>query len=376
MAAGDYYEILGIPKNADEKEIKKAYRNLARKYHPDVCKEEGADERFKKINEAYSVLSDPQKRAQYDHLGHDTFTSASKGSYTGGGGFGGGGFHADFSGFGDIFDFFGGGFGNRRYSGPQAGNDLLMKVQISLEDAVFGTDRDIELAHSEACPSCDGTGSETKKLVKCPKCDGTGQMRQMSQTIFGQFVRMSTCSECGGRGRIPEKRCPACKGSGHTQVRRTVSVHIPAGVETGMRLRMEGYGEAGDYGAPNGDLFIEVYVRPHEKFTRKGDDLETFVEITPAQAVVGSVVDVETIEKRTVELNIPPGIQHNTALKIPGEGVRRRGKPGDLLVRVRIAIPKQPDPAVREMYEKILEAEGSRAPEAKKGFFSGFMGKK
>lgn len=376
MAAGDYYEILGIPKNADEKEIKKAYRNLARKYHPDVCKEEGADERFKKINEAYSVLSDPQKRSQYDQLGHDTFTNASRGSYTGGGGFGGGGFHADFSGFGDIFDFFGGGFGSRGYSGPQAGNDLLMKVQISLEDAVFGTDRDIELTHTEACPSCDGTGSETGKLVNCQKCGGTGQMRQMSQTIFGQFVRMSTCSECGGRGKIPEKRCPSCRGSGHTQVRRTVSVHIPAGVETGMRLRMEGYGEAGDYGAPNGDLFIEVYVRPHEKFTRKGDDLETFVEITPAQAVVGSVVDVETIEKRTVELNIPAGIQHNTALKVPGEGVRRRGKPGDLLVRVRITIPKQIDPAVREMYEKILEAEGSRAPEAKKGFFSGFMGKK
>jgi molecular chaperone DnaJ len=376
MAAGDYYEILGIPKNADEKEIKKAYRNLARKYHPDVCKEEGADERFKKINEAYSVLSDPQKRSQYDQLGHDTFTNASRGSYTGGGGFGSSGFHADFSGFGDIFDFFGGGFGNRGYSGPQAGNDLLMKVKISLEDAVFGTDRDVELAHTEACPACDGTGSETKKLVNCQKCGGTGQMRQMSQTIFGQFVRMSTCSECGGRGKIPEKRCPACRGSGHTQVRRTVSVHIPAGVETGMRLRMEGYGEAGDHGAPNGDLFIEVYVRPHEKFTRKGDDLETFVEISPAQAVVGSVVDVETIEKRTVELNIPAGIQHNTALKIPGEGVRRRGKPGDLLVRVRIAIPKQIDPAVREMYEKILEAEGSRAPEAKKGFFSGFMGKK
>ncbi|KQC03739.1 MAG: molecular chaperone DnaJ [Methanolinea sp. SDB] len=376
MAAGDYYEILGIPKNADEKEIKKAYRNLARKCHPDVCKEEGADERFKKINEAYSVLSDPQKRSQYDQLGHDTFTNASRGSYTGGGGFGGGGFHADFSGFGDIFDFFGGGFGSRGYSGPQAGNDLLMKVQISLEDAVFGTDRDIELTHTEACPSCDGTGSETKKLVNCQKCGGTGQMRQMSQTIFGQFVRMSTCSECGGRGKIPEKRCPSCRGSGHTQVRRTVSVHIPAGVETGMRLRMEGYGEAGDYGAPNGDLFIEVYVRSHEKFTRKGDDLETFVEITPAQAVVGSVADVETIEKRTVELNIPAGIQHNTALKVPGEGVRRRGKPGDLLVRVRIAIPKQIDPAVREMYEKILEAEGSRAPEAKKGFFSGFMGKK
>ncbi|HUU75888.1 MAG TPA: molecular chaperone DnaJ [Methanoregulaceae archaeon] len=377
MAAGDYYDTLGIPKNADEKEIKKAYRNLARKYHPDVCKDEGAEERFKKINEAYSVLSDSQKRAQYDHLGHDSFTSASKGSYTGAGGFGGGGFHADFSGFGDIFDFFGGGgFGSRRYTGPQAGNDLLMKIQITLEDAVFGNNRDIDVTHSEACPSCDGTGSETKKLINCPKCGGTGQMRQMSQSIFGQFVRMTTCGECAGRGRIPEKRCAQCRGSGHKQVKRTISVHIPAGVETGMRLRMEGYGEAGDYGAPNGDLFIEVYVKPHERFTRRGDNLETMLEISPSQAVVGSVVDVETIEKRHVELNIPSGIQQNTALKIPGEGVRRRGKPGDLLIRVKIVIPKQPQPEVRELYEKILELEGYQPSAEKKGFFSGFMGKK
>lgn len=376
MTGGDYYDILGVPRNADEKEIKKAYRNLARKYHPDVCKEPGAEEKFKRINEAYSVLSDPQKRAQYDHLGHDTYTSASKGSYTGGGGFHGGGFSADFSGFGDIFDFFGGGFSGSRPMGPRAGSDLLMRMQITLEEAVFGADREIEVNHTEACSHCNGTGSETKKLVHCPRCGGSGQMRQMSQTVFGQFVRMSTCTECQGRGRIPEKRCSACRGSGHTPVHRKVMVHIPAGIDTGMRLRMEGFGEAGDYGAPNGDLFIEVQVRPHPRFRRSGDNLETEVEVSPAQAVVGSVVEVETIDKKSVELVIPPGIQHNTALKIPGEGVRRRGKPGDLLVRVKIVIPRQPKAEIRGLYEKILELEGHRPPDAKKGFFSAFMGKK
>jgi len=374
MAAGDYYEILGIPKNADEKEIKKAYRTLARKYHPDICKEPGAEERFKRINEAYSVLSDPQKRAQYDHVGHEGYTSASRGSYAGGGGFGG--FSADFSGFGDIFDFFGGGFGGQRQTGPRAGSDLLMRLTISLEDAVFGTEKEIEVSHTEPCPVCEGTGSETKKRVNCKACGGSGQLRQMSQTIFGQFVRMSTCPECRGLGKVPEKRCPECRGTGVTQARRKVQVRVPAGIDSGMRLRMEGYGEARDFGAESGDLFIEIIVRPHDRFTRHGDDLEVEAEISPAQAAAGSVISVETLDRKTIELTIPPGIQHDTALKIPGEGVRRRGRPGDLLVRVKVRIPRQLTPELRELYEKILEIEGSRAGQEKKGFFSGFMGKK
>ncbi|MDD1712650.1 MAG: molecular chaperone DnaJ [Methanoregulaceae archaeon] len=374
MVAGDFYETLGVPRNADEKEIRKAYRNLARKYHPDVCKDPGAETRFKEINEAYSVLSDQQKRAQYDQLGHETFTSASKGSYTGAGGFGGGGFSADFSGFGDIFDFFGGGFGGQqRYRGPQAGNDLLMQIQISLEEAVAGADREIEVIHTEACVTCNGTGSETKKQLNCPRCGGTGQLRQMSQTVFGQFVRMTTCNECQGKGKIPERRCGTCRGSGHTRVKRKLTVHIPAGIDSGMRLRMEGYGEAGDYGASNGDLFIEIHVKPHPRFARSGDTLETVIEITPAQAVVGSVVDVETIDHRHVELKIPAGIQYNTGLKISGEGVKRRGKPGDLLVRVRIVVPKHVPAEERELYERILDMEGKKASETKKGFFSGLF---
>lgn len=370
MGEGDYYDILGIPRNADEKEIKKAYRNLARKYHPDVCKEKGAEEKFKGINEAYSVLSDEQKRTQYDSMGHETYTNASKGSYTGGG-FGGGGFSADFSGFGDIFDFFGGG---QRRSGPQPGADLLMRIQISLEEAVSGIDRDIEVMHTEPCPVCNGSGSETKRLNTCPRCGGSGQMRQAAHSSFGQFIRMMTCSQCGGKGKIPEKVCKECRGSGHSRVKRKVSVHIPAGIDNGMRLRMEGYGEAGDYGAPNGDLYLEVYVQSHERFVRSGDNLEMTIEISPAQAVLGTSVEIETIDKRHLDLKVPPGIQHNTALKIAGEGMKRRGKPGDLLVRVKIITPKSVSSEQRELYQKIAELEGKSSGSG--GFFSGLMGKK
>jgi molecular chaperone DnaJ len=366
----DYYDILGIPRNADDNEIKKAYRNLARKYHPDVCKEKGAEEKFKGINEAYSVLSDEQKRAQYDNMGHDTFTNASKGSYTGGG-FGGGGFSTDFSGFGDIFDFFGGG---QRRSGPQSGADLLMRIQICLEEAVSGVDREIEVMHTEPCPACNGSGSETKRLNTCPRCGGSGQMRQAAHSSFGQFVRMMTCNQCGGKGKIPEKVCKECRGSGHSRVKRKVSVHIPAGIDNGIRLRMEGYGEAGDYGAPNGDLFIEVYVKPHDRFIRNGDNLEITMEISPVQAVLGTSIEIETIDRRRIDLKVPPGIQHNTALKITGEGIKRRGKPGDLLVRVKIVIPKSISSEQKELYVKLAELEGKSSGSG--GFFSGIMGKK
>jgi molecular chaperone DnaJ len=371
MSADDYYDTLGIPRSADDKEIKKAYRNLARKYHPDVCKEKGAEEKFKGINEAYSVLSDEQKKAQYDNMGHETFTNASKGSYTGGGGYGGGGFNTDFSGFGDIFDFFGGG---QRRSGPQHGADLLMRIQIRLEDAVSGVDRDIEVMHTEPCSACNGSGSETKRLNTCPRCGGSGQMRQAAHSSFGQFVRMMTCDQCGGKGKIPEKTCKVCRGSGHSRVKRKVSVHIPAGIDNGMRLRMEGYGEAGDFGAPNGDLFIEVYVQSHERFIRVGDNLETTIEISPAQATLGTSIDIETIDKRHLDLRVPPGIQYNTALKIGGEGVKRRGNPGDLLVRVKIVTPRSLSNEQKELYAKLAELEGKSSGAG--GFFSGFMGKK
>jgi len=371
MVSGDYYEILGIPRNADDKEIKKAYRNLARKYHPDVCKDAGAEDKFKQINEAYSVLSDEQKKAQYDNMGHETFTNASKGSYTGGGASQGAGFSSDFSGFGDIFDFFGGG---QRRSGPQPGADLLMRIQISLEDAVSGADREIEVMHSEPCSACGGSGSETKRMTTCTRCGGSGQMRQAANSPFGQFVRMTTCTQCGGKGKIPEKVCKECRGTGHNRVKRKVSIHIPAGVDNGMRLRMEGYGEAGDYGAGNGDLFIEIYVLPHDRFVRTGDNLETHIEITPSLAVLGTTIEIETIDKRHIELKVPAGVQYDTALKIAGGGVKRRGHPGDLLVRVKIVTPRSVSNEQKELYEKIAELEGKGG--GNKGFFSGIMGGK
>jgi molecular chaperone DnaJ len=381
MPSHDYYDILGVPRNAGQKEITQAFRTLAKKFHPDVCKEPGAEERFKEINQAYSVLSDTDRKAQYDRMGHDTYTSASRGSYTGGG-FGGrpfGGFQADFSGFGDIFDtFFGGGpFGGfqRTAQGPRSGSDLLMRIQVPLEDAVAGTDREIEVSHSEPCPACSGSGSETGKVVNCSRCGGTGQFRQMSTTAFGQFVRMSTCPECSGRGRIPEKQCSSCRGTGHTHAKRKIRVHIPAGIETGMRLRMEGFGEAGEYGAPSGDLFIEVAVLPHDRFTRDGDDLETGIHISPAQAVVGSVVEVETIDHRRLEVHVPPGTQHNAVIRVQGDGVKRKGGHGDLRVRVNLAVPKHLTDEERELYHHLLELEGKKVPESG-GFFKDFMGKK
>jgi len=357
MGSESYYDVLGLPRNATETDIKKAYRNLAKKYHPDVCKDEGAEEKFKSINEAYDVLSDETKRRQYDQIGHDNFTNASKGNYSGAGGAGGAGFNADFSGFGDIFDFFGG--GGRKQSGPREGDDLLMRIQITLEEAVFGVQKEIEVMHMESCPECDGTGSSTKKTTTCSKCGGTGQIKQVKNSIFGQMVTQSPCPSCGGRGKIPESPCKKCNGTGRTKVRRKVTVSVPAGIDSGMRLRMEGYGEAGDYGARNGDLYIEVYVVSNPKFDREDDNLITQYEISPAQAVLGCEVEIETIDRKKVTLKIPGGIAYGTRLRIAGEGVRRRGNYGNLLVRIVIATPKKISSAEKELYEKLLKAEGN-----------------
>ncbi len=353
-----YYDTLGVPRNASTDEIKKAYRTLAKKYHPDVCKEPGAEEKFKQINEAYSVLSDEGKRRQYDQLGHDNFTNASKGSYSGAGG---AGFNADFSGFGDIFDFFSG--GGRRQQGPKDGDDMLMRIQITLSDAVFGAQKEIEVMHTESCPDCNGTGSSTGKTKTCRKCGGTGQIKQIRNSIFGQMVTQTVCPECGGRGKIPETPCRRCGGTGKTKILRKVMVNIPAGIESGMRLRMEGYGEAGDFGASNGDLYIEVYVVSDPKFDREGDNLITQYEITPAQAVLGCEVEIETIDKKKVGLKVPAGISYGTRLRIPNQGVRRRGGYGSLLVRIVIATPKKISSRERELYEQILAAENGGSPQ-------------
>ncbi len=234
-----------------------------------------------------------------------------------------------------------------------------MRIQITLEEAVFGTQKEIEVMHTESCPECDGTGSATKKTTTCSKCGGTGQIKQVKNSIFGQMVTQSACPNCGGRGKIPESPCKKCNGTGRTKVRRKVTVNVPAGIYSGMRLRMEGYGEAGDYGASNGDLYIEVYVVSNPKFDREDDNLITQYEISPAQATLGCEVEIETIDRKKVMLKIPPGIAYGIRLRIAGEGVRRRGNYGNLLVRIVITTPKKISAAERELYEKLLKAEGN-----------------
>lgn len=370
MGAEDYYRILGIPRTADTREIKKAYRRLAHKFHPDVCRDKGAEDKFKLINEAYSVLSSVKKRREYDNSGFRTETPAPEGAGTGKGEADGSS-AADIFGSADFSDFFG---EHRQQSVPEPGADIFMQVQIPLGDALSGTDREIEVTHTEHCPACAGTGSATKRTSTCHRCGGTGKMRVTANSPFTDFLRMTPCTYCGGKGKVPDKVCSHCQGSGHTRVKRRISVHIPAGTDNGTKLRVKGFGEAGDFGAANGDLFVEVVILPQDRFTRTGDDLETVVEISPAQAALGTFLEVETIDKRHIDLRVPAGIQNNTAVKITGEGIRHGNHTGDLLVRVKIITPKHLSREQQELYQKLADLEGSQT--AGGGFFSWIRGKK
>jgi len=369
MGAADYYEILGIPRDADAREIKKAYRRLAHKFHPDVCKDTGAEDKFKQINEAYSVLTSIKKRREYDNSGFRTETPASEGPGTGNGEADGSA-AADIFGSADFSDFFG---ESRQQSVPPPGADLFMQIQVGLENALNGTDREIEVIHTEHCPACAGTGSATKRVSICHRCGGTGKMRVTANSSFTDFLRMTPCTYCGGKGKVPYKVCIHCKGSGHARVKRRISVHIPAGTDNGTKLRVKGYGEAGDFGAESGDLFVEVVVQPHDRFLRNGDNLETFVEISPSQAALGTFLKVGTINKRSIDLKVPAGIQNNTVLKIRGEGIHHRDHTGDLLVRVKIITPKTLSGEQRDLYRKLAVLDGSSTVGG--GFFSWIMGK-
>ena len=372
MGAKEYYRILRVPRTADTREIKKAYRKLAHKYHPDVCKDKGAEDNFKQINEAYSVLSNAQKRREYDNSGFRMETPEPEGPGTGKGEADGSS-AADIFGSADFSDFFG---ESRQQSVPkhEPGTDLVMQVQVPLGDALNGTDRDIDVIHTEHCPACAGTGSATKRVSTCHRCRGTGKMRVTANSPFTDFLRMTPCTYCGGKGRIPDKVCSHCKGSGHTRVKRRISVHIPAGTDNGTKLRVKGFGEAGDFGAANGDLFVEVVVKPHDRFTRNGDNLETFVEISPAQAALGTVLEVETIDSRHIDLRVPAGTDNDTPFTIRGEGLRHGDHTGDLLVRVKIITPKHLSREQQDLYQKLADLEGSQTGGS--GFFSWIAGKK
>lgn len=369
MAKRDYYEVLGVGKDASEAEIKKAYRKLARKYHPDVNKDDpNAADKFKEATEAYEVLSDAQKRAQYDQMGHAAFDQFGPGQ----------GFDfSDFGGFDDIFDMmFGGGFGGRqrrRSTGPQRGADLSYEMEVDFVDAVFGTTVELQLPRTETCETCQGSGAEPGTSPQtCSQCHGTGQMQFAQNTPFGRIMTSRTCDKCGGTGQFIEHRCHTCHGQGTVRRTRQVTVKVPGGVNEGTRLRLSGEGEGGLRGGPPGDLFVYIHVRPHTRFQRDGLNLLCEETITFPKAALGGTIPVETLDGETVTLTIPAGIQSGTRLRIRGYGVPRLGgtQRGDLLVRVSIDTPKKLTPQQRELLMELAKTmEDEDVATEDKGFF-------
>ncbi len=361
----DYYDILGVPRNASQEEIKSAFRRLARKYHPDVSSEPDAEERFKEINEAYAVLSDPEKRAAYDRFGP-------AGVGRGAGGFGGA---ADF-GMGDFADLFEEIFGFGRAWGqtsrprPRRGRDLQVTLTLEFEEAVFGTEKEVQVTRNEVCHTCQGTGAApgTRPQV-CPTCRGSGRVRQTRTTFFGTMVQETACPSCGGTGQIIMQPCPTCRGRGLE--RRTVRkvVQVPAGVATGTQIRLSGEGEPGVNGGPRGDLYIKIKVKPHKFFQRKGDDIILHLNINMAQAALGAEVAVPTVDGEEM-LRIPAGTQPGQTFRMRGKGVPHLQRPGrgDQIVVVNVEIPKHLSPRQRELLEELAESLGTEAKPQGRGF--------
>jgi molecular chaperone DnaJ len=347
----DYYEVLGVPRTAPEGDIKKAYRQLARKYHPDVATDKaGAENHFKEINEAYEVLSDPQKRANYDRFGH-------AGDQTGGFG----GFAAE--GFGDIFDMF---FGQQRAgsgaagraNGPQRGSDLRYDVEITLEEAFAGTQREISFRHLASCTTCKGSGAEPGTLVvPCDRCGATGIARQVRQTPLGQFVTQTTCGKCNGEGQVVQQPCHVCRGRGRIEQDKTLTVKIPAGVDDGSRIRLSGSGEAGLRNGPDGDLYVYLSVRKHEVYKRDALHIYAEVPISFPTAALGGDIRVTALDGEHT-LNIPAGTQTGSQFRLRGHGMPavRGGVRGDHLVTVRIAVPTKLGKRERELLEEYQRA--------------------
>ncbi|MGB9813252.1 MAG: molecular chaperone DnaJ [Thermovenabulum sp.] len=376
MTKRDYYEILGVSRDATEEEIKKAYRKLARQYHPDVNKSEDAQEKFKEINEAYEVLSNPEKRALYDKFGHAGIDPNSAGGF--GTDFSQGNFDfGDFKGFdfgsdifGDIFESFFGGFGRRENKGPVRGADVRYDLEITLEEAAFGAEKEIEILRTETCAKCGGTGAKANSLRTCPACNGSGQIKQEKITPFGRYINITTCSRCGGSGKIIEEPCTVCHGRGYVKVPRKVKIKIPQGVDTGSKLRISGEGEPGIRGGPPGDLYVVIHVKPHKLFVRQGDDLIYEAQISFVQAALGDEIEIPTLNGK-VKLRIPEGTQPNTKFRIKGEGIphlKGYGR-GDLHVKVNVVIPKKLNEKQKELLRKFAEISGEELTKQQKSFF-------
>ena len=368
MAKRDYYEVLGLSKGASAAEIKKAYRKLSKQYHPDINKEEGAEEKFKEITEAYEVLSDDNKKAQYDQFGHAAFGNGGQGGFGGAGGFGGGfqGFSGGFDDLGDIFSsFFGGGGGRHNPNAPRQGEDLLHRMNISFEESVFGTKKTIKLRKDVECDHCHGTGAkDSSSVTTCQRCHGTGQEAVIQDTPFGRMQSQRTCSECQGRGKIIKDKCAHCFGKGYNNREVEYEVEIPAGISSGQRVRLQGKGGAGENGGPAGDLFIEVSVPEDSYFHREDDDIYTKLTLSPAQAALGTKIDVRTLTGE-IELTVPAGTQHGRKFRLAGKGVKNvmgYGQ-GDHYIVVSIEIPKNLSTRERELYMELAKLKNEKVNE-------------
>lgn len=350
----DYYEVLGIDKNAGDDKIKKAFRKLAFKYHPDHNRDDGAEAKFKELNEAYEVLSDTDKRAAYDRFGH----GGNEGL------FGQGSSGYDFGGFGDIFDAFFGGRTTTRQA-QQRGADLRHNITITFEEAAFGTEKEINISRIENCSQCQGTGSRPdSQPSRCPSCNGNGQVRQVQQSIFGRFTNITTCPQCRGEGRIITEPCSQCRGAGKEKYRRSILVKIPAGVEDSSRIRLSGEGDAGARGGPTGNLYLNLSVKPHQSFRRDGDDILYELPINFAQSALGAEIEVPTLHG-DVKLKIPAGSQTGQVFRLKNKGVphlRGRGH-GDQLSRLRVVTPESLTKKQRQLFEELASTLGP----AKKG---------
>ncbi|MBI4233546.1 MAG: molecular chaperone DnaJ [Chloroflexi bacterium] len=359
----DYYDILEVPREATEEEVRKAFRRLALEWHPDRNRDPQAVERFKAVNEAYQVLSDPQKRAIYDRYG-----AAGVGVQTGTGrGFEG--FDVN-GGLGDIFDAFFGGFGTRAETSARRGADLHYAMTISFEEAAFGAEKEMEVTRAELCERCKGARAEPgTSPVGCGNCRGTGQVRRSHSSLFGQFVQVVTCGTCRGEGRVITAPCSACRGNGREQKTRRLRIPIPAGVEDGAQFRLTGEGEMGWLGGPPGNLYITLTVQPHPVFKRQEHHLLLDLPINIAQAALGDEVEVPLLGGQTEALRIPPGVQSGAVLRMKGKGVAdmNAGRRGDLLVTVRVVTPQRLDAHTRKLLEELAKALASEANPAGDG---------
>lgn len=372
----DYYEVLGVDKNADDATIKKAYRQLAKKYHPDMNPgDKEAEVKFKEASEAYAVLSDPDKRRQYDQFGHAAF----EGGASGAGGYGGFDFNGADMGdiFGDIFgDLFGGGRGRRANNGPMQGANLRTQVRVTFEEAVFGCDKEIELTLKDECSSCHGTGAKPgTSPVTCPKCGGKGQVVYTQQSMFGMVQNVRPCPDCNGTGKIIKEKCPDCYGTGYIASKKKISVTVPAGIDNGQSIRIRGKGEPGVNGGPRGDLLVEVIVARHPIFQRQDMNIYSTAPISFATAALGGTVRIKTVDGE-VEYDVKAGTQTDTRVRLKGKGVpslRNKNTRGDhyvtLVVQVPTDLSKDAKEALRA-YDDIVNGKNPEKPgKGKKGFF-------